>query len=264
MVVKDTVRRLRAGKLPSRTACITFDDGYADNAEVALPILKKYGLSATFFVATGFLDGGRMWNDTVIESIRRAESGELDLNEIGLGVISLQSTDERVAAINQLLSRLKYLEPEERQDKVDAIAHISGAILPEGLMMTSTQVKALAEEGMEIGAHTVSHPILASVSPAKARREIAEGKERLEAITGLPVCTFAYPNGKAGVDYRREHVEMVHDLSFTAAVTTERGVATRNTDRYQLPRFTPWDRTPARFLLRLALNGWNTNPAVVG
>ena len=72
----EAAARLEAGSLPPRAAAITFDDGYADNATVALPALQRAGLSATFFIATSFLDGGRMWNDTVIESVRacRADS----------------------------------------------------------------------------------------------------------------------------------------------------------------------------------------------
>ena len=71
LALDDAARRLRDGSLPERALAITFDDGYADNHDVALPILLRHGLPATFFIATGFLDGGRMWNDTVIESIRR-------------------------------------------------------------------------------------------------------------------------------------------------------------------------------------------------
>lgn len=65
------VQRLRDGSLPPRAACITFDDGYADNAEHALPLLRQYGLHATFFIATGYLNGGQMWNDRVIDAVRR-------------------------------------------------------------------------------------------------------------------------------------------------------------------------------------------------
>ena len=68
----EAVRLLRSDALPARSLCITFDDGYADNRTVALPALRAAGLTATFFVTTGYLDGGRMWNDTVIESVRRA------------------------------------------------------------------------------------------------------------------------------------------------------------------------------------------------
>ena len=67
----EAVARLAARTLPARAVAITFDDGYADNATVALPVLKRVGFPATFFIATSFLDGGRMWNDTVIESVAR-------------------------------------------------------------------------------------------------------------------------------------------------------------------------------------------------
>jgi peptidoglycan/xylan/chitin deacetylase (PgdA/CDA1 family) len=67
----EAVRQLAAGDLAARALSITFDDGYADNHNVALPILARHGMCATFFVATGFLDGGRMFNDTLIEAVRR-------------------------------------------------------------------------------------------------------------------------------------------------------------------------------------------------
>src|SRR4051812_1100444 len=65
----EAVARLRNGTLPVRTACVTFDDGYADNVSIALPILLRHGVPATFFLATAFINGGRMWNDTVIETV---------------------------------------------------------------------------------------------------------------------------------------------------------------------------------------------------
>src|SRR6185295_2112486 len=83
--LSEAVERLRQGTLPGRAACVTFDDGYADNAEVALPILRRHGLCATFFVATGFLDGGIMFNDRVIEAVRGAPGAQLDLTPLGLG-----------------------------------------------------------------------------------------------------------------------------------------------------------------------------------
>ncbi len=75
----EAIGRLAGGTLPERAAAITFDDGYADNFTVALPLLRERGSTATFFVATGFLDGGRMLNDTIIEAIRRCSRENLDL-----------------------------------------------------------------------------------------------------------------------------------------------------------------------------------------
>jgi peptidoglycan/xylan/chitin deacetylase (PgdA/CDA1 family) len=245
--------QLRAGTLPPRAACITFDDGYADNAEVALPILRRRGAVATFFVSTGFLDGGRMWNDTVIELVRRAPE-RLDLGRAGFGVLELDTIAQRRQAISTLLGKLKYLPLEQRLEQVELLRELAGVALPDDLMMRSAQVRQLHAAGMEIGGHTVNHPILARLPAAQARREIADGKHALEALTGAPLRTFAYPNGKPGQDYLAEHVAMAREVGFAGAVSTSWGAASPASDLYQLPRFTPWDRDPLRFTLRLLRN----------
>lgn len=250
----EAAERLRNGTLPARALCITFDDGYADNARVALPILREFGLTATFFVASSFLNGGRMWNDTVIEAVRAAPSPELDLSAIGHGRLRIANDVQRLQAADRLTEALKYLEPSERGEKVCAVAEIAGGQLPDDLMMRNDEVVALHAAGMEIGGHTRTHPILANLAPDAARREICENKEELEGIVRGPVRTFAYPNGRPGRDYRTEHAIMLDELGFEAAVSTAKGVATRSSDPFQLPRFTPWDTTPLRFGLRLLLN----------
>jgi peptidoglycan/xylan/chitin deacetylase (PgdA/CDA1 family) len=250
----DAVRGLRQGKLPPRAACITFDDGYADNAEIALPILQKYGIPATFFVATGFLNGGRMWNDTVIELIRRAPGDMLDLAKVGLGQFEIGTMPKRRQALHFVLGKLKYLPLDSRRSRVEAMRALIPVILPSNLMMTSEQISILHNAGMEIGGHTANHPILARMENDAARAEIADGKEMLEGIIRAPVRLFAYPNGKPGSDYLLDHVKMVKDLGFDAAVSTAHGAARMNSDVFQLPRFTPWDRGQLRFTLRMAQN----------
>lgn len=250
----DAVRGLRQGKLPPRAACITFDDGYADNAEIALPVLQKYGIPATFFVSTSFLDGGRMWNDTVIELIRGAPGNTLDLSGIGLGQFEIGTIPQRRQAVYSVLGQLKYLPLESRQSRIKTMCALIPVIPPSNLMMTSAQIRALHNAGMEIGGHTVNHPILARMENSAARAEIANGKEMLEGIIRAPVRLFAYPNGKPGRDYLPDHVRMVRELGFDAAVSTAHGAARIGSDLYQLPRFTPWDRGQLRFTLRMAQN----------
>lgn len=252
--LSEAVVRLRKGTLPARAASITFDDGYADNVQVALPILLRNNLSATFFIATGFLNGGRMWNDSVIEAIRLTQQDRLDLSPIGLGTIAVGSVEERRLAISKILKYLKYLEPAERQAKIREIERIVSVALPTDLMMRYQDVKELASAGMEIGGHTVSHPILINLPSGEAEKEIAEGKEKLEEISGAPVKMFAYPNGKKGEDYADEHIGMVRKLGFIGAASTSPGVSRRGDSGYELRRFIPWDSTPRRFLLRLLLN----------
>ncbi len=252
------------GALPPRALAITFDDGYADNAETALPILQRHGLAATFFVATGFLDGGRMFNDSVIECVRAARGDAVDLADFGLGRRALATPAERRAVIHELLPKVKYLSLAERETFIERLAARCGnPALPQGLMMRSAQVQALHRAGMEIGGHTVRHPILRLLPDAEARGEIAQGRDRLESLIDAPVRVFAYPNGKPMQDYDARHVAMVRELGFAGAVSTAPGVAGTEADRFQLPRFTPWDRSAARWLARLLhTRATGTRPAV--
>lgn len=250
----EAVSRLQSGTLPERAAAITFDDGYADNRTVALPILKKHGLSATFFIATGFLDGGRMWNDTIIESVRGTSTPMLDLENLGLGIHRNGGPEEKRQAITAIIDQIKYLSIEERVAITERIVLELGVEPPNNLMMTSGQVREMRNAGMQIGAHTINHPILARTELAIAEQEIRTSKKTLENLLGESVTLFAYPNGKPGQDYLPEHCRIVRDLGFIAAVSTGWGSANSNADIYQLPRFTPWDRGRWRFAARMMQN----------
>ncbi len=248
------VSRLFNGTLPARALAITFDDGYADNEELAAPILKRLGLTATFFVATGFLDGGWMFNDRVIEAIRGCRESQLDLTSIGLKVYPMGSMSARQHAIASVLSGIKYLEPARRQDAAEAIAAAAGASMLPRLMMRQDQVRSLRAQGMHVGAHTVSHPILTSLPPRLAMQEMLHSKNELERILNAPVELFAYPNGTPGRDYTAEHARMARECGFSAAVSGACGAATSQSDRHQLPRFTPWDRSRLSFGVRMLAN----------
>ena len=257
----DAVACLKRGDLPARAMVITFDDGYADNHEVAMPILQRHGLVATFYVATGFLDGGRMWNDTVIESVRACQLPALDVAHLGInGLAKLPLGDDaqRRAAIRALLGSLKYRPVDERLQLVHQVVEAVAAPLPGGVMMRSDQVKALRQAGMTVGAHTVSHPILLKLTAEQARREIDQSRQHLEAILGEPVRHFAYPNGVPGRDLSDATAKLVRDMGFDSAVTTAWGAARMGADSLQLPRFTPWDRSRWKFGARLARNLWTT------
>ena len=250
----EAIVRLRDRSLPACAAAITFDDGYADNCTVAMPILQSHGLTATFFIATGYLDGGRMWNDTVVEAVRRCRTANLDLSAEGLGRYELGSPAAIREAIISILNQVKYRDPRERLKTVDYVASVAGGVLPSDLMLTSEQVKMMRRAGMSIGAHTVTHPIIGRLGPDEVRAEIAGSKEFLESLLQERVGLFAYPNGQPTLDYRREDAEAIRSLGFDAAVTTASGVADADSDLMQLPRFTPWERTRLRFGVRLFRN----------
>ncbi len=252
MPLSEAVGRLRSGTLPRRAISVTFDDGYANNCEIGLPILLAQSIPATIFVAAGFLNGGIMFNDIVIETIRQAD-GELDLRALGLPVFDLSDAQSKLRAIETIIGQLKYLEPAERQTRAHDLAHIADVALPNNLMMVDAQVQQLASAGIEIGAHTTTHPILTRVDEHRAREEMESCKRSLERLTGTAVRSFAYPNGKPGTDYHRTHVAMARQTGFDFALSTAWGAATIGTDRYQLPRIAPWDSDPRRYALRLAI-----------
>jgi peptidoglycan/xylan/chitin deacetylase (PgdA/CDA1 family) len=253
----EAVERLYLGSLPARSLAISFDDGYADNAEIAAPLLRRHGLPCTFFVSSGFLDGGCMWNDIVIQAVRHAAGPGLQALRcagVDLGSHSLEGWPARRATLDALIARVKYLEPAHRLEVVQALAAAAGAPPARSEMMRSSQVADLARQGFGIGGHTVNHPILARLDEPAALAEMAEGRQRLQAIIGRPVTLFAYPNGKPGLDYHATTVQLARRCGFQAAFSTARGSATATSDRYQLPRFTPWDRRRLPFALRLAGN----------
>lgn len=246
----DALKKIETNTLPPRAVCITFDDGYADNYTNALPILKQFDLTATFFIANGFLNGGRMWNDTVIEAVRNFQPAEMDLSAIQLGRFDVSNPNKKCQAASIILQKIKHLTPAQRDECTIFIAEQSRN-LPDNLMMTTEQLVQLHQNGVEIGGHTVNHPILAKLDQQTAEREIAENKTFLEKLLNTQIRFFAYPNGKPSEDYLPQQVQIVKNAGYQAALSTQWGVTHHASDKWQLPRFTPWDATPSKFMLRM-------------
>lgn len=249
--LQDALAALAAGKLPPRAVCITFDDGYRSLHDLALPVLREFRLPATVFVTTGYIGSGNMWNERIIDSVRRLPNGLIDLTPLGLAPLVLTNDDERRKLLHELTQRAKYLPTDERLGMTEALEKLAGAHATESLMLTSEMIRVLAANGVEIGAHTVSHPILSRVDDSVARFEIEQGKHDLESITGAPVRYFAYPNGKPGVDFDARHIAMARGAGYEAAFSTAAGAASARHDPFQLPRSSPWDSTPLLYALRL-------------
>lgn len=247
----EAVALLREGRLPPRAVSITFDDGYRDNHDVAFPLLRRHGLSATFYVATGFLDGGRMFNDTALEAVRRAPTGMLDLSHWGLAPLPISDAASRMLAVRQIVKAIKYFSFDQRQAFCQELARHTESPLPGDVMMSSEQVVAMSRGGMAIGGHTSHHPILSKIDDALAMQEIVGNREVIRGLTGRLPNTFAYPNGKPGLDYEAKHVQMVRKAGYEAAASTATGVCDRHVDTFQVPRFVLTEGSSAGVLLRM-------------
>lgn len=249
--LREALAALASGKLPPRAVCITFDDGYRSLHDLALPVLREFKLPATVFVTTGYVGSGNMWNERIIDSVRRLPDGPLDLGRLGLSSVTLADSDQRRQLIQDLTQRAKYLPLEERFVLIEKLEELAGGDAIENLMLSPDMIRALAAGGVEIGAHTVSHPILSRLDDTAARFEIEQCKHDLEAITGSPVRYFAYPNGKPGLDFDQRHMAMAKAAGYEAAFSTAAGAVNGRHDLFQLPRSSPWDATPIMYAMRL-------------
>ena len=248
----EALARLDAGTLPARSVSVTFDDGYLDNLEVAMPILQRHGVLATFFISTGLINGGRMMHDTVIETVRRFDGQPKDLAWLGLGMRTAGDTASRLALIDEIVRQVKYQPFPQRLETCERLAAMVPEALPDGLMLNTEQLRTMRRAGMRFGAHTHQHPILTRLTTEQAREQIGTSRAVLADMLGEAPSMFAYPNGKPGQDYTAEHVDLVRQAGFTAAVSVSFGTLGRNSDRFQIPRFCPWDRDSRRFALRMA------------
>ncbi len=247
----EAVQRLTHGTLPTNAVCVTFDDGYLNNLTVAQPILAKYQVPATVYVATAFRHGDNMWNDRIQDLCADPSRVVLKTPD---AEIQLGDWQSRIAAAAQLLKKLKYLPVTERLQAVDELYRLNQASEYPPRMMNDSQLQQLAALGVTIGAHTHNHPILKSLDAKAQQAEIEQSKTLLEQILQQPIEHFAYPNGVEGRDFDDVAVQWVAEAGFKSAVMTNWGYSTAATPPLRLKRFTPWDTTALRFHVRMLKN----------
>jgi peptidoglycan/xylan/chitin deacetylase (PgdA/CDA1 family) len=243
-------------------AAITFDDGYRDNLDVALPILERHRLTATVFVTTDFVDGsrrpvGERLQDAFVRLWQR-ELAPTSWGGVGPPAVDqlVRHTLERpgsLAALADLAFSLSDIRWERAEGLVDALEDLAGSHVPASPRMLDWDgVRQLARRGIEIGSHTVSHQILSGVSRARAEHEIVESKRRIEAEIEHEVRGFAFPNGRIR-DFTNADVHCLRNAGYAYACTTERGVSGKGVDPYGILRLGAGDYAGAMFDLRLAL-----------
>jgi peptidoglycan/xylan/chitin deacetylase (PgdA/CDA1 family) len=258
----EAVQRARCGQLAQRTVCLTFDDGYPEWLNLIAPALRIRQLPATFFVTTGQLSGEPLWHERLIHAVRSLPNAAVPQIE-GICVNrSLDPGSQKVDFLARLLQKAKYLPLSQRAFMLATFERALPGWVPPASGFDEVSVRWLAQQGFEIGAHTINHPILTECSEAEALSEIGGAKEQLESIVRQPVRCFAYPNGRPGRDYARTHVEMVRQCGYGAAVSTARGSVGTNSDILQLPRFGPWRMSHGKLVFQLVRNAVETGDKV--
>lgn len=246
------------GNLPPYAVVITIDDGYKDSYTLITPILNDLKLPGTFFITTEGLESGMLWKDRIIESIRHSSSDKI-VDYLGYKEISIVNDQEKYATIQIIADKLKYYSIEKRDCLLLELENKIGAYQSTDLFLTQQDIVDMHNLGMGIGAHTHRHPILKQESITIAQSEIAESKRILENIIGSEVGHFAYPNGKINIDFDETHQQILKELGFKSALSTDWGVLSDiDEQRFSIPRFTPWDNSALLFSLRL-INNFRVN-----
>lgn len=217
-------------RLPQRSVIITFDDGYKDNYTNAFPILQKYGAFATFFLTTGFLDGSNVpWWDGLAIAIQKTTIPKVNLGI--LGKYNLNSPKDKLLTISMVNRKLKKMDDTERIQKIEWIKSKLGINTKENdrynQFMSWDNIMEMDKEGMQFGAHTITHCNLTKESIIVAKREIIESKKRIEEKLKKDIVAFCYPYGDKEF-LNQDIIFLVRKSGFFCAVSTDFGINTLN------------------------------------
>ena len=240
----EIVTRIERGRsLPARCAALTFDDGYSDLAALTGPLLRRHGLPATAFIAVDALERGWLWPDLVRHALRTTTASYVELETLSDGgprTFALDSLAHRLTAVARLDARLKRLADQVKWTVLEELAWkllstTTRELSMPGLMLTWGALQRLARDGISVGAHTLTHPILTRLSAQEAAHEITASRERLEAALGRPVRHFAYPNGQPE-DLSPEVRRLVKWAGYHSACTMIEGFNRPGDDQWSLRR----------------------------
>lgn len=254
--LQEAVKKLKSGKdIARNSVVVTFDDGYRSNYAVALRLLEKRGLPATFFVVSGAIDGKPLWFDEVDAWFLATTAEKLRLSNINVE-FELATTEGRRRAAREVMASLKTLPPDAYRRALselrDQLVIADPNPQPEQrAILQWEELREMARKNLvTVGAHTVTHPILPLLDSAAERYEIAESCRRLSEELNQPVEYFAYPNG--GYDSGTQAV--VRDLNLVACATGGNGFNPPGTDLTALNRLGAEGLSRFQFASHLA--GW--------
>jgi peptidoglycan/xylan/chitin deacetylase (PgdA/CDA1 family) len=226
----------------SRFAMITFDDGYVDNYELAFPVLKTNDAKGVFFVATGFIDKPRLalW-DEIAWMVRSSTRDLIGLPENWFdGPLKLDGSDRRTV-ITQLLRVYYRLDGSRTEQFLNRVAEATGSgrapvEAAAGQWMTWEMIREMSDAGMDFGAHTVTHPILANLTAEEQGMELCESRLRLERQLDRPITSLSYPVGKRE-SFNDDTRAALSNNGFDWAFSYYGGhYSGADVDRYDIPR----------------------------
>jgi peptidoglycan/xylan/chitin deacetylase (PgdA/CDA1 family) len=227
--------------LPSRAVVVTFDDGYADNLEVAAPILNRLGIPSVVYVTVDCVERQLMpWPARLRYACLTTKKTQMNAPEGG--VWSLRTPEERTDSFNRSLehcARLSGMTQETYVAAVERELEVDSRDISKGLMMTWDQMRQLRKQGHTIGSHTMTHPNIAYVSDGEVETELGESKRKLEAALHERILHFAYPGPALRPNWSQRSLQLSRELGYQTATTVEPGVVRAGDDPLRMRRIGP-------------------------
>ena len=224
--------------MPRRPVAVTFDDGYANNFEVAVPVLNHFGIPATFYVTTACIDRKQLpWIARIRRAFRTTERQSWQAPDGS--ILSLASRDLREAARVVACEHCAQLagEPQERLiEAIESALEIAPPSEESCRMLSWEQLRGMVRHGHIVGSHTVSHPNLAHVGWEELKTELVDSKRRLEQELGVTVPHFAYPNPILTPHWSTQTVDAIRRAGYRTAVIATPGIVRRHDDPLCLHR----------------------------
>ncbi|HEV2117888.1 MAG TPA: GNAT family N-acetyltransferase [Terriglobales bacterium] len=236
--------QLANGQVPSNgnkyCVAVTFDDGYRDNFLHAFPILQKLGIPANIFLTTGYIESGQLpWYDQVRLAFKLTKQPRIALGEIGGPDSTLDQDCPRLKALAHTLNWLRQTDEASRSKLLEELfraLRVSGPLNMPNTLLAWDEIRQMSRQGISFGAHTVTHPVLATLPVSRLQEEIVGSKKTVEKNLQRSIQHFAYPFGKKA-DFSSDAKQVVRAAGFLTAVTTISGVNEPEQDRYELKRF---------------------------
>jgi peptidoglycan/xylan/chitin deacetylase (PgdA/CDA1 family) len=217
---------------------ITFDDGYGDLFHQAFPILEKWNIPATIFLAVGAIDSGEVpWYDRILVIVYLIRSETLELEWDVRRVFQLSSAADRLRVGGEIVRILRGLPEDQRRERVaelEALVTIPKEALL-GRMLSWEQIGKMCSAGISFGSHTISHRVIARLSPDEVRHELRESKRVIETHLGTTVDAFAFPFGQPS-DTRLPKGISLAGCGYSCGLTTIEGTNAPGTNPYELRR----------------------------
>jgi peptidoglycan/xylan/chitin deacetylase (PgdA/CDA1 family) len=261
ITLEELISRIHSREKIRNCCAITFDDGWKDNYEIAFPLIKKYEIPITIFLASGFIGTERwFWPEELILHLKKINKYRYSIkDELKLIHQLLPAFDKAKNYelwIQEVIKEMKKFTPEKRENILNSLRQLDPTVIRKRMLLNWDEIIEMYNSKLvSFGSHTINHVILDQLDNKTKNDEIKGSKDQIANKIGSDIKMFAYPNG----NYNKEETEILINNGFMGAVTTKRDYLNKDTPIFEIPRIGMHEDVSnykALFLARIVFKGF--------